>query len=111
MGKEIGNQLVEEIDVLCASVGTGGAIMGCWKGLVHNGITADMVAFEPLQSPFLTTGKGGAHQVEGIGVGFEPPFLDRSVLADIRAIDQELGLKCVADWLGRRVFSVVHRQV
>ena len=40
---------------------------------------------------FLTTGKGGAHQVEGIGVGFEPPFLDRSVLADIRAIDQELG--------------------
>lgn len=91
MGKEIGNQLDGEIDVLCASVGTGGAIMGCWKGLVQNGITADVVAFEPLQSPFLTTGKGGAHQVEGIGVGFEPPFLDRSVLADIRAIDQELG--------------------
>ncbi len=50
-----------------------------------------MVAFEPLQSLLLTTGKGGAHQVEGIGVGFEPPFLDRSVLADIHAIDQELG--------------------
>ncbi len=47
MGKEIGNQLDGEIDVLYASVGTGGAIMGCWKGLVQKEITADVVAFEP----------------------------------------------------------------
>ena len=50
------------------------------------------MAFEPLQSPLLTTGKGGSHKVEGIGVGFEPPFLDQSVLKGIRAIDQEKGV-------------------
>ena len=46
-----------------------------------------------MQSPFLTTGKGGPHRVEGIGVGFEPPFLDRSKLKEIRAIDQEQAFK------------------
>ena len=47
------------------------------------------MAVEPLQSPLLTTGKGGSHQVKGIGVGFEPPFLNKSVLSEIRALDQE----------------------
>ena len=63
--------------------------MGAWKGLRKAVPKIELVAFEPLQSPLLTTGKGGAHQVEGIGVGFEPPFLDQSVLTEIRAIDQE----------------------
>ena len=40
----------------------------------------ELMAFEPLQSPILTTGKGGSHQVEGISVGFEPPFFDQSAL-------------------------------
>lgn len=65
--------------------------MGTWQGLVKSGSKAGVVAFEPAQSPFLTTGKGGAHKVEGIGVGFEPPFLDRAVLSEIRTVDQEIG--------------------
>ena len=91
MGREIAEALDGNIDMLCSAVGTGGALMGTWQGLVDSGAKADVIAFEPAQSPFLTTGKGGAHQVEGVGVGFEPPFLDRSVLSDIRAIDQSLG--------------------
>ena len=63
--------------------------MGDWKGLRKAIPKIELVAFEPLQSPLLTTGKGGSHQVEGIGVGFEPPFLNKSVLSEIRAIDQE----------------------
>ena len=46
------------------------------------------IALEPAQSPLLTTGVGGPHQVEGIGVGFEPPFLDRARCAEIRTVDQ-----------------------
>jgi hypothetical protein len=46
--------------------------------------------FEPAQSPFLTTGHGGPHQVEGTGGGFEPPFLDRSRLKEVRTVDQRL---------------------
>ena len=63
--------------------------MGAWKGLRKAVPKIELVAFEPLQSPRLTTGKEGAHQVEGIGVGFEPTFLDQSVLKVIKAIDQE----------------------
>ena len=61
------------------------------RGLVKSGSKVSVVAFEPAQSPFLTTGKGGAHKVEGVGVGFEPPFLDRAVLSEIRTVDQEMG--------------------
>ena len=89
MGNEITKQLGDKIDIICASVGTGGAVMGAWKGLRKAIPKIELVAFEPLQSPLLTTGKGGSHQVEGIGVGFKPPFLDQSVLTEIRAIDQE----------------------
>lgn len=89
MGAEIAQQADGGVDVLCAGVGTGGALMGAMDGLVDAGITPDVVALEPLQSPLLTTGTGGPHRVEGIGVGFEPPFLERDRCADIRTVDQD----------------------
>lgn len=90
MGTEIAEQTSGRVDVLCAGVGTGGALMGTCDGLSAAGSTPQVVALEPLQSPLLTTGTGGPHRVEGIGVGFEPPFLDRDRCSDIRAIDQDL---------------------
>ena len=89
MGLEIAEQLDSEIDYFCASVGTGAALMGTLDGLELAGSEPAAVALEPLQSPLLTTGVGGAHRVEGIGVGFEPPFLDRERGHKVRAIDQE----------------------
>jgi len=89
MGREIAACLGTEIDVLVASVGTGAALMGTADGLIAVGAHPLVVALEPLQSPYLTTGKGGPHRVEGIGVGFAPPFLDRERLHGIRAIDEE----------------------
>ena len=85
MGTEISNT-IDNIDVFCAAVGTGGALMGTWEGLKKN--RSSLIAFEPQQSPYLTTGKGGSHKVEGIGVGFEPPFLDRSLLSDVLCVDE-----------------------
>ena len=93
MGKEIAEVLDGELDIFCAAVGTGAALMGTFDGLVESNVQAEAIAFEPLQSPFLTTGKGGPHRVEGIGVGFEPPFLDRTKLKEIRAIDQGQAFK------------------
>ena len=46
------------------------------------------MALEPRQSPLLTTGTGGPHRVEGIGVGFAPPFLDRERIPEVRTVDQ-----------------------
>ncbi|MCB1350943.1 MAG: cysteine synthase family protein [Paracoccaceae bacterium] len=88
MGAEIAADL-GSVDVLVAAVGTGAALTGASDGLADAGLIPQVIALEPAQSPLLTTGQGGPHRVEGIGVGFEPPFLDRTRLADIRAIDQE----------------------
>lgn len=89
MGREIAADLEGRVDCLVAAVGTGAALMGAADGLAAAGCTPDLVALEPAQSPLLTTGTGGPHRVEGIGVGFAPPFLERSRLAGIRAIDQD----------------------
>ena len=91
MGQEIATSLDGGIDVFCACVGTGAAIMGARDGLRGHGLDAEIVALEPEQSPLLTTGKSGGHKVEGIAVFPHPPFLDRSVLEEIRSVDQERG--------------------
>ncbi len=88
MGREIAEQTAGQLDVLCAGVGTGGALMGSVDGLEQSGVRCEVVALEPAQSPLLTTGVGGPHRVEGIGVGFEPPFLERGRCSEIRAVDE-----------------------
>lgn len=88
MGREIAEQTAGRVDIVCAGVGTGGALMGTIDGLDDAGVRPDVIALEPAQSPLLTTGVGGPHRVEGIGVGFEPPFLDRDRCREIRTIDE-----------------------
>jgi len=88
MGAEIAEQTMGRVDVICAGVGTGGALMGAVDGLNQSGVDCDVIALEPAQSPLLTTGTGGPHRVEGIGVGFEPPFLDRNRCREIRTVDE-----------------------
>jgi cysteine synthase A len=89
MGREIANALGTEIDMIVAAVGTGAALMGAVDGLRAAGANPAIIALEPLQSALLTTGKGGPHRIEGIGVGFVPPFIDQSLLREVRAIDEE----------------------
>ena len=50
-----------------------------------------IVALEPSTSPFLTTGKGGAHRVEGTAPGFRPPHLVDGSYDEARAIDENQG--------------------
>jgi len=93
IGLEIADEMDGSIDAVCHAVGTAGSLMGTVDGLAQSGITPDIYALEPLQSPLLTTGKGGGHLVEGIALGFTPPFLDMSVIKESRAIDQEAGFE------------------
>jgi len=92
MGAEIAEVLGNRVDVLCAGVGTGGALMGALDGLDAAGGRPDAVALEPTESPLLTTGTGGPHRIEGIGVGFAPPFLDHERLTEIRTVDQAVAM-------------------
>ena len=58
MGQEIIGTLGRDVDLFCAAVGTGGTLMGAWRGMVKSGSYPRVIAFEPEQSPFLSTGKG-----------------------------------------------------
>tara|TARA_Y100000817_G_C16825766_1_gene531139 strand:- start:71 stop:991 length:921 start_codon:yes stop_codon:yes gene_type:complete len=88
MGKEIADQIDTHVDVFCAGVGTSAAFTGTAKGLKQAEHQTDLVALEPLQSPFLTTGEGGPHRIEGIGLGFSPPFLNTDACSEIRTVDE-----------------------
>ena len=54
--------------------------MGAIDGFAASGMKPAVYALEPTQSPMLTTSKGGGHMVEGIALGFVPPFLDLSLI-------------------------------
>jgi cysteine synthase A len=90
----LGRELLEQaaasgvtIDAFCGAVGTGGMLNGVSRELRAAG-SARIVALEPSGSPVLTTGVGGAHRVEGIGVGYVPPHLTPDVYDEARAIDE-----------------------
>jgi cysteine synthase len=90
--RQIGVELLEQvgsIDAYCGGVGTAGMLVGVSRALRAGGSKARIVALEPTGSPVLTTGKGGAHRVEGIAAGFVPPHLKREDYDEVRAIDEE----------------------
>jgi cysteine synthase A len=92
--REIGSELLEQIgpiDVYCGAVGTAGMLVGVSRALKAAGSRARIVALEPTGSPVLTTGRGGAHRVEGTAPGFVPPHLTTSDYDEARAIDEEDG--------------------
>jgi cysteine synthase A len=87
----IGRELLEQagaIDAFCGAVGTGGMLRGVGRALREGGSRARIVALEPLSSPALTQGRGGAHRVEGIGTGQVPPHMADRPYDDARAIDE-----------------------
>jgi cysteine synthase A len=89
---QIGVELLEQlgsIDAFCGGVGTGGMLVGVSRALKAGGCKARIVALEPKGSPVLTTGRGGAHRVEGIAAGFVPPHLKPGDYDEARAIDEE----------------------
>lgn len=91
IGDELLEQLDRPIDVFCAMVGTAGLAMGVSSALADGGSKARIVVLEPASSPFLTKGEAGTHRVEGTGIGYLPPLLDRNSYDDAMAIDESEG--------------------
>jgi cysteine synthase A len=88
IGIELLNQL-GTIDLFCGAVGTAGMLVGVSQALKASGSRTRIVALEPASSPVLTTGRAGAHRVEGTAAGFVPPHLSRNDYDEARAIDEE----------------------
>jgi cysteine synthase A len=90
--RRIGVELREQlgaIDVFCGATGTAGMLVGVSRALKADGGRTRIVALEPSGSPVLTTGRGGAHRVEGTAPGFVPPHLRREDYDEARAIDED----------------------
>lgn len=81
--------VLPELDVFVAGVGTGGTITGVGQVFREQGKNALMVAVEPLESPVLSGGAPGKHTIQGIGAGFVPKILDKSVIGRIMQVSSE----------------------
>ena len=88
-GPELWDALDGKIDILVAGIGTGGTITGVGKYLKSKNATIQLVGVEPAGSPFLSKGVSGRHGLQGIGAGFQPKVLDRSLLDQIVTCTEE----------------------
>ena len=88
IGEELLNQVDGPIDAFCAGVGTAGMLVGVSQALDEAGSGARVVALEPASAAVISTGRPGAHHVEGVGVGFVPPLLSPGSYDEARGIDE-----------------------
>ena len=89
-GPEIWNDTNGDVDVLVSGVGTGGTITGVSRYFEQEkGKSLWSVAVEPATSPVLSGGVPGSHKIQGIGAGFVPDILDRSIIDEIQKVTSE----------------------
>lgn len=88
-GPEIWQDTDGVVDVFVAGVGTGGTISGVGQYLKQQNPAVRVVAVEPAASPVLSGGKAGSHGIQGIGAGFVPAALDRTVCDEVLPVADE----------------------
>ncbi|MCE9523834.1 MAG: cysteine synthase A [Alphaproteobacteria bacterium] len=87
--EEIWNDTAGKVDVVISGVGTGGTITGVGSVLKARKPSLRMVAVEPEDSAILSGRPPGPHKIQGIGAGFVPGILDRSIIDEIITIGNE----------------------
>jgi cysteine synthase A len=91
--EEIWNDTGGNIDYFVAGVGTGGTITGVGQVLKPRKPSLRVVAVEPEESPVLSGGQHSPHKIQGIGAGFIPDILDRSVIDEIVKVNSATAIE------------------
>ena len=92
-GPEIWRDSDHHVDIFVAGVGTGGTISGAGKYLKEVNPDVKVIAVEPKDSPMISQGLSGAHQLQGLGAGFIPYTLDTEIYDDVIAVTTDEALK------------------
>ncbi len=87
--EEIWNDTNGQLDVFVSAIGTGGTITGVGQVLKPRLPKLHIVAVEPEDSPVLSGGQPGPHKIQGIGAGFVPNVLDRSVFDEVVTVGNQ----------------------
>ncbi len=89
-GPEIFHDTDGKVDFFVAGVGTGGTITGVGRYLKkEKQLPVKVYAVEPAASPVLSGGAPGRHKIQGIGAGFVPDILDRSLIDGILQVTDD----------------------
>ena len=88
-GPEINEQMDGKVDIFVAGVGTGGTISGVGQYLKEKNPQVQIIAVEPKDSPLLSNGQTGSHQLQGIGANFVPETLDTHIYDQIITVSTD----------------------
>ena len=88
-GPEIWQDTDGHVDFLVAGVGTGGTLTGTGEYLKSRKPDVKVVAVEPSGSPVLSSGRSGAHKIQGIGAGFVPDVLNTKLYDEIITVNDD----------------------
>lgn len=90
---EIWNDTDGTVDIFVAGVGTGGTLTGCGEVLKKKNPLIRVCAVEPDASPVLSGGVHTPHKIQGIGAGFVPDILNRTIIDEIVRVTNEQAIQ------------------